>query len=76
MYREQLRSHLRFLAKHRGPREAERARKLLAAAMRVRAVVFATVGRDDRRTLSLAAAAWLRSGDATALLQSGTFESR
>jgi N-acetylglucosaminyl-diphospho-decaprenol L-rhamnosyltransferase len=69
MYREQLRSHLRFLAKHHGLREAERARRLLAAAMRVRAVVFAIVGNADRRTLSLDAAAWLRSGDARALLQ-------
>jgi N-acetylglucosaminyl-diphospho-decaprenol L-rhamnosyltransferase len=76
MYREQLRSHLRFLAKHHGLREAERARKLLAAAMRVRAVVFAAVGRHDRRTLSLDADEWLRSGDATELLRSSTVESR
>jgi GT2 family glycosyltransferase len=70
MYREQLRSHLRFFAKHHGLQEAERARKLLATAMGIRAVVFATVGRHDRRTLSLDAAEWLRSGDATALLES------
>jgi hypothetical protein len=69
MYRAQLRSHLRFLAKHHGLREAERARKLLAAAMHVRALVFAVVGRRDRRTLSLDAAAWLRSCDANALLE-------
>lgn len=69
MYREQLRSHVRFLAKHRGLREAERARRLLAAAMRVRAIVFGALRRRDRRALSLDAAAWLGSGDATALLK-------
>jgi N-acetylglucosaminyl-diphospho-decaprenol L-rhamnosyltransferase len=69
MYREQLRSHLRFLAKHRGLRQAERGRRLLAAAMRARAIVFAIVRRPDRRSLSLDAAAWLRSGDAAALLR-------
>ena len=40
MFREQVRGHLRFLAKHRGPREAERARKLLLASLRLRWVVF------------------------------------
>jgi hypothetical protein len=49
--------------------EAERARKLLAAAMRARALVFALVGRADRRALSLDAAAWLRSGRANVLLE-------
>jgi N-acetylglucosaminyl-diphospho-decaprenol L-rhamnosyltransferase len=68
MYREQLRSHLRFLAKHHGLREAERARKLLAAAMRIRALVFGILGRRERRALSLDAAAWLQSGDTSALL--------
>jgi N-acetylglucosaminyl-diphospho-decaprenol L-rhamnosyltransferase len=67
-YREQLRSHLRFLAKHHGLREAKRARKLLATAMRFRALVFGILGRRERRALSLDAAAWLRSGDASALL--------
>jgi N-acetylglucosaminyl-diphospho-decaprenol L-rhamnosyltransferase len=69
MYREQLRSHLRFLAKHHGLPEAERARKLLAASMRLRALVFGILGRRERRALSLDAAAWLRSGDAGALLR-------
>ena len=68
MYREQLRSHLRFLTKHHGLREAERARKLLATAMRFRALVFGVLGRRERRSLSLDAAAWLRSGDTSALL--------
>jgi N-acetylglucosaminyl-diphospho-decaprenol L-rhamnosyltransferase len=69
MYREQLRSHLRFLAKHHGLQKAERARKLLAAALRFRALVFGILGRPDRRRLSLGAAAWLRSGDTSALLR-------
>jgi N-acetylglucosaminyl-diphospho-decaprenol L-rhamnosyltransferase len=69
MYREQLRSHLRFLAKHHDLRKAEQGRRLLAAAMRLRALVFGIVGRRERRALSLDAAAWLRSGDASALLR-------
>src|SRR5262245_20641259 len=36
LYRENLRGHLRFLAKHRGEREAARARRLLLAALRLR----------------------------------------
>ena len=66
MYLEQLRGHLRFLAKHRGLEEAERARRLLVAALRLRALVF----RGERRRSSRAAAAWLASGSAEALLES------
>jgi N-acetylglucosaminyl-diphospho-decaprenol L-rhamnosyltransferase len=69
MYREQLRSHLRFVAKHDGVRQAERVRRLLAAAMLVRAAVFAVVARPERRRLSLDAASWLRSGDVLSLLE-------
>jgi len=36
--------------------------------MRFRALVFGILGRRERRALSLDAAAWLRSGDASALL--------
>jgi N-acetylglucosaminyl-diphospho-decaprenol L-rhamnosyltransferase len=68
MYREQLRSHLRFLAKHHGLTEAERGRRLLATTMRVRALVFAIVRQPDRRSLSLEAARWLSSDDAAMLL--------
>jgi N-acetylglucosaminyl-diphospho-decaprenol L-rhamnosyltransferase len=68
MYREQLRSHLRFLAKHHGLRQAERGRRLLAVAMRVRAAVFLVVRRPQRHRLSLDAATWLRSGDARSLI--------
>jgi N-acetylglucosaminyl-diphospho-decaprenol L-rhamnosyltransferase len=64
MYREQLRGHLRFLAKHRGPREAERARRLLLASMRMRGVLF----QGDRGRTSREAARWLASGRAPELL--------
>lgn len=74
MYREQLRSHLRFLAKHHGRGLAERARRLLVVSMWVRALVFGIVGRPERRRLSREAASWLRSGDADSLLQAGSRE--
>jgi N-acetylglucosaminyl-diphospho-decaprenol L-rhamnosyltransferase len=64
MYREQLRGHLRFLAKHHGPREAERARLLLLASMRLRAVMF----HGERRRTSREAARWLGSARAEELL--------
>jgi N-acetylglucosaminyl-diphospho-decaprenol L-rhamnosyltransferase len=70
LYREQLRSHLRFLAKHHGLRDAERARRLLVFAMGVRAVVFGILRRPERRSLSRDAAAWLRSCDLNSLLGS------
>ena len=64
MYREQLRGHLRFLAKHRGPREAERARQLLLASMRLRSVTFL----GERRRTYREAARWLGSARAGELL--------
>ena len=64
MYNEQLRGHLRFLAKHRGDAEAERARRLLAASMRLRALLF----RGARGSTYRDAAAWLSSGTARTLL--------
>ena len=64
MYREQLRGHLRFLAKHRGPREAERARRLLLASMRLRSVLF----RGERRRTSVEAARWLSRSRTAELL--------
>jgi N-acetylglucosaminyl-diphospho-decaprenol L-rhamnosyltransferase len=67
MYREQLRGHLRFLAKHHGLEKAERARRLLAAASWVRgAGLVPGVGPEQRRA-SKEAAAWLRTGDARSL---------
>jgi N-acetylglucosaminyl-diphospho-decaprenol L-rhamnosyltransferase len=67
MYREQLRGHLRFLAKHRGPREAERARRLLLTAMLLRSALFF----GDRRHASMAAARWLWGSSARDLLEPG-----
>lgn len=64
MYREQLRSHLRFLAKHHGARRADHGRRLLLWAMRLRALVF----HGERRRLSREAAEWLADGDAMTLL--------
>jgi hypothetical protein len=64
MYREQLRGHLRFLAKHHGPHEAERARRLLVASMRLRSVLF----RGERRRTYAEAARWLSRSRASELL--------
>ncbi|MCS7006821.1 MAG: glycosyltransferase family 2 protein [Thermoleophilia bacterium] len=62
--REILRGHLRFLATHRGPGEAERARRLLLASMRLRARIF----RGERARAAREAADWLASGSAADLL--------
>jgi GT2 family glycosyltransferase len=67
MYRENLRGQLRFLAKHRGPEEAERARRLLLAGVRARAALFPAERRDAYRD----AAGWLASSSAAGLLRSG-----
>jgi N-acetylglucosaminyl-diphospho-decaprenol L-rhamnosyltransferase len=64
MYVENLRGHLRFLAKHRGPAEAERARRLLLAALRLRGVLFT----GERGRMYRDAAGWLASGSAQSLL--------
>jgi N-acetylglucosaminyl-diphospho-decaprenol L-rhamnosyltransferase len=65
MYREQLRSHLRFQAKHHGRGAAERARRVMLWAMRLRALVFL----GERRQLSREAASFLAEGDVPALLK-------
>jgi len=64
LYRENLRGHLLFLSKHRGAKEAERARRLLLASLRLRALVF----RGERGRAYRDGAAWLASGDAAGLL--------
>jgi N-acetylglucosaminyl-diphospho-decaprenol L-rhamnosyltransferase len=65
LYRENLRGHLRFFWKHRGPREAERAHRLLLAAVRLRGVIFrGERGRGYRET-----ARWLASGNVAELLE-------
>ena len=65
MFRENLRGHLRFLEKHSGARDAERARRLLRRACRLRGVVF----RGERGRMYRDAAAWLGSGDVPVLLE-------
>lgn len=63
MYAENLRGHLRFLSKHRGPRYAERARRLLLWSLRLRALVLRSPqAREGVRFLS--------SGDARSLIHS------
>jgi len=64
MYVENLRGQLRFLAKHRGAAEAERARRLLLVGARLRGVVFP----PERARGYREAARWLASGDARSLL--------
>jgi GT2 family glycosyltransferase len=65
-YREQVVSHLRFLAKHQGMREAERARRMLIASLLLRGLAF----RGERGRAYRAAATWLRSGKTAGLLES------
>jgi N-acetylglucosaminyl-diphospho-decaprenol L-rhamnosyltransferase len=65
MFREQVRGHLRFLAKHRGRHEAERARRLLLASLRLRALLFP----GERGRTYGEAARWLTSGSAAELLE-------
>jgi N-acetylglucosaminyl-diphospho-decaprenol L-rhamnosyltransferase len=64
LYRENLRGHLLFLAKHRGLRDAERARRLLLASLRLRVILF----RGERGRTYRDGASWLASGDAAALV--------
>jgi N-acetylglucosaminyl-diphospho-decaprenol L-rhamnosyltransferase len=64
-FNEQVKGHLRFLAKHRGRREADRARLLLLAALRLRAAAY----RGERARKYRAAADWLASGDLDELLR-------
>ncbi len=62
MYVENLRGQLRFLAKHKGLKEAERARRLLLWSLRLRALVLR---REDYR----AGVRFLSSGTARSLLE-------
>ena len=64
LYVENLRGILRFLAKHHGLREAERARRLLLWALRLRALLFA----GERRRSYREGARFLASGDVRSLL--------
>jgi N-acetylglucosaminyl-diphospho-decaprenol L-rhamnosyltransferase len=65
LYRENLRGHLRFLRKHRGRRYAERARRMLLLALRLRGRLF----RGERGRTYREAAAWLAAGSVDELLE-------
>jgi GT2 family glycosyltransferase len=65
LYRENLRGLLLFMWKHHGPKTAERARRLLLTAVRLRGVLF----RGERGRVYREAAGWLSSGDAAGLLE-------
>jgi N-acetylglucosaminyl-diphospho-decaprenol L-rhamnosyltransferase len=66
LFVENVRGHLRFLAKHRGEGEAERARRLLLLGVRLRLAIF----RGERRETYREAERWLASGSAASLLRS------
>jgi N-acetylglucosaminyl-diphospho-decaprenol L-rhamnosyltransferase len=57
MFREQVRGHLRFLAKHHGRRTAGRARRVVLAGLRLRGLLF----RGERGAVYRDTANWLRS---------------
>ena len=62
LYVENLRGHLRFIAKHRGAKDAERVRKLLLWSLRLRALVLR---REDYRE----GVRFLSSGNARSLIK-------
>jgi GT2 family glycosyltransferase len=64
LFKELLRGHLRFFAKHRGAAEAERVRTLLERSLRARGVVFRGARGEGYR----AGARWLASGAVPELL--------
>jgi hypothetical protein len=64
LFVEQVKGHLRFLRKHRGDTYAERARRLLLVALRLRGVLF----RGERGRMYREGAAWLASGSVAELL--------
>jgi GT2 family glycosyltransferase len=65
LFRENVRSHLRYLAKHEGPRAAERARRVMRVALLVRSRLV----RGERGRQYGEVAVWLGSGDVPALLE-------
>ena len=64
LFRENVSGHLRYLSLHGRPGEAERARRLMRAALRVRGRVH----RGERARLYREVAAWLGSGDVESLI--------
>ncbi len=65
LYRDNLRGHLRFFLKHHGPREAERVRSLLRAALVLRGKVV----RGDKGAMYSDAARWIGTGDVRSLIE-------
>ena len=65
LFTENLRGQLLFLAKHRGRGEAERARRLLLVALRLRGALF----RGERGQMYRDAARRLASGSAASLIE-------
>ncbi|MGZ8782722.1 MAG: glycosyltransferase family 2 protein [Gaiellaceae bacterium] len=65
MFRENVRGHLRFLAKHHGDACGERARKLLRAATRLRGLLY----RGERGRMYRETADWLASARMPELLE-------
>ncbi len=65
-FKDVVRGHLQFLRKHRGLREAERARRVMLWGLRIRGVLF----RGERGRAYSAVARWLGSGQVNALLES------
>ena len=63
-FREQVRGQLLFLLEHRGEREAERARRMLRLALRLRGLLF----RGERGRMYADAARWLATAPARALV--------
>src|SRR6185503_8975597 len=61
-----VRGHLQFLRKHRGEREAERARRVMLWGLRMRGLVF----RGERGRAYRESAQWLGSGNTASLLES------
>jgi N-acetylglucosaminyl-diphospho-decaprenol L-rhamnosyltransferase len=57
LFTEQVRGHLRFLAKHHGQKTADRARRVLLTGLRLRSLLF----RGERGAVYRNAADWLRS---------------
>jgi GT2 family glycosyltransferase len=64
LFVENLRGQLRFMAKHRGAREAERARRVLLAGVRLRSLIHS----GERGRTYRDAARWLASAPAASLL--------
>jgi N-acetylglucosaminyl-diphospho-decaprenol L-rhamnosyltransferase len=65
LFKEILRGHLRYFAKHHGPAEAERVRTLLERSLRVRGLLFRAGGRGEAYREG---ARWLASGAVPELL--------